>query len=206
MLLREVAYEKIKEGILEEKYPPGSFLSEKELIEDLKMSKTPIKSAIVKLEAEGFVTVSSKRGIVINDLTLDVIMDIYNLRIALEAFNCEQIAKRNSNHAFQELEKITEEMEVAVSELDVKRFAEKDRTFHMLLSKLAGNNEINKILMNYYDQLFRISLKHLNKAPERMVKFYEDHKKILELLKNHDSGSAEAMKSHLEDSKILLIQ
>lgn len=206
VLLREVAYEKIKEGILEERYTPGTFLSERDLIEELDMSKTPIKAAIVRLEAESFVTVSSKRGIIINDLTLDVINDIYNLRIALETFNCEQIVNRRNQDDLSELQSIVDEMDIYVDELNVKKFAKYDHVFHRSISKLAGNNEINKILTNYYDHLYRITLKHLNKAPERMRKFHEEHKLILKLLKNYDSNCMTTMKLHLENSKKLLYQ
>ncbi|MDP5284525.1 GntR family transcriptional regulator [Shouchella clausii] len=66
MLLKDVAYEKIKEKILEEHYEPGQFLSERTLIDELGMSKTPIKNALVRLESEGFVTVSSKQGIMLS--------------------------------------------------------------------------------------------------------------------------------------------
>jgi DNA-binding GntR family transcriptional regulator len=206
VLLKDIAYKKIKEGILEERYVPASFLSEKELIEDLNMSKTPIKAAIVRLEAEGFVKVSSKRGIIINDLTVEMINDIYDLRIALESFSCEQIFKRNSLEQLNELEKNLEEMKESVENLDVKKFADCDHTFHLMISQIAGNNEIKKILMNYYDHLFRITLKHLNKDPERMIKFYEDHRVILELLKAQDKSCVIAMKTHIEDSKRLLFQ
>lgn len=94
ILLKDKAYASIKDSILNERYQPGSILSERLLIEELDMSKTPIKDAITKLQSEGFVRVSSKRGIVINDLSIEKINDIYNLRIALEAFNCEYIYDR----------------------------------------------------------------------------------------------------------------
>ncbi|MBS4177483.1 GntR family transcriptional regulator [Lederbergia citrea] len=205
-LLKELAYKKIKEGIIEERYIPRSFLSERDLIEELNMSKTPIKAAIARLEAENFVTVSSKRGIIINDLSLEMINDIYNLRVALETFNCEQLVHRKTQNSFTELQNIIHEMDIYVDELDVKKFAEADHVFHLMISKQTGNNEINKILMNYYDHLYRITLKHLKKNPERMKKFHEEHRLILKLLENSDPSCVSIMKLHLENSKSLLYQ
>jgi DNA-binding GntR family transcriptional regulator len=89
LLLKDIAYDQIKERILDESFEPGRFLSERELIEILQMSKTPIKSALIRLESEGFVTVSSKQEIIVNDLTLNRIVDIYELRTVLETFNIQ---------------------------------------------------------------------------------------------------------------------
>ncbi|WP_255437506.1 GntR family transcriptional regulator [Thalassobacillus sp. CUG 92003] len=206
LLLKDFAYEKIKEGILHERYKPGSFISEKDLIEELEMSKTPIKSAIVRLESEGFVKVSSKRGIIINDLSIDRINDIYNLRIALESFNCEQIYNKITGHELESIEKNLNDMEQIVEELNVTEFARVDHEFHRMISKIAGNEEIQRILINYGDHLFRITLKHLNRDPIRMRRFYEDHILIFDKLKNHDIKSAKMMRKHLENSKLILFQ
>lgn len=205
MLLQDIAYEKIKQSILEEKYKPSTLLSERELINELGMSKTPIKSAIVRLESEGFVTVSSKQGIFINDLTVDRINDIYDLRIALESYNCNELSKRVTREQIIQLERNLEEMKQIVQELNVIRFAKLDHEFHMLITQFTGNQEIYRVLLNYYDHLFRITLKHLNKEPKRMIKFYEDHIIILDKIKTNDNSGL-VMKKHLEDSKLMLFQ
>jgi len=93
VLLKDIAYKKIKENIIQEVYQPGYILSERELVNSLEMSKTPIKSAIDRLQAEGFVYVSSKRGVIIQDISVERINDIYNLSIVLKTFNCKQIYK-----------------------------------------------------------------------------------------------------------------
>lgn len=205
MLLQDVAYKEIKKSIIQEKYKPGTLLSERELINELDMSKTPIKSAIVRLESEGFVTVSSKQGIIINDLSVDRINDIYNLRIALESYNCDQLTKNISQAQTDKLETNLNEMKVIVEDLNVIRFAELDHDFHIMITRFTGNKEIYRVLLNYYDHLFRITLKHLNKEPERMIKFYEDHIIILDKIKNND-GAGLVMKRHLEESKMMLFQ
>lgn len=206
VLLKDIAYEKIKEGIIHERYKPGFFLSEKELIEELNMSKTPIKSAIVRLESEGFVAVSSKRGIIINDLSIDRINDIYNLRIALETFNCEQIYNKITASELASIEDNLNEMDKIVHDLNVSEFARVDHEFHRIISKIEGNEEIQRILLNYEDHLFRITLKHLNRDPIRMRRFYEDHILIFSKLKSHDAECANIMKKHLENSKLTLFQ
>ncbi len=206
MLLKDVAYEKIKEKILEEYYEAGQFLSERTLIDELGMSKTPIKNALVRLESEGFVSVSSKQGIIVIDISIERINDIYNLRIALETFNCQDIYQRISVEQVRELEENVAATEQAAIEKDVKKFATLDHEFHLAISEFSGNSEITKILLNYQDHLRRITLRHLKKDPTRVQKFYAEHLEILAALKARDEKCSELMKKHLFESKMMYFQ
>lgn len=206
MLLKDVAYEKIKSKILEEHYEPGQFLSERTLIDELGMSKTPIKNALVRLESEGFVTVSSKQGIIVIDISIERINDIYNLRIALETYSCQEIYQRITEEQIKELEENIEATKLAAMNKDVKAFATLDHEFHLAISEFAGNSEITKILLNYQDHLRRITLRHLKKDPNRVQKFYAEHVDILEALKNKDGDCSSLMKKHLYESKMMYFQ
>ncbi|QQK78254.1 GntR family transcriptional regulator [Salicibibacter cibarius] len=206
MLFKDVAYNQIKEKLLEEEYAPGTLLSEKTLIDDLKMSKTPIKSALIRLEAEGFVTVSSKQGVLVNDLTIDRINNIYNLRIALETFNCEQIYSQITKEQLEHLWENLEETKIVSEKLDVKEFASLDHGFHLSISEIAGNDEITRVLLNYQDHLLRITLRHLRKDPSRVRKFYQEHVAIMKALEKHEKESIRLMRQHLQESKSILFQ
>lgn len=200
-LLKDVAYEEIKERILDETFEPGSFLSERELIELLQMSKTPIKSALTRLEAEGFVTVSSKQGIIINDLSINRIIDIYDLRTVLETFNVREILGRLNEEQSLQLQANLNETEEIVKRLDVKAFTKADHEFHLLICKFADNQEIYRVLLNYQDHLHRITLRHLRKDPHRMEEFWRDHIDIYDFIKQGKDECVEKMKDHLQNSK-----
>jgi len=206
MLLKDIAYETIKEKILEEEYAPGQFLSERNLIKELEMSKTPIKNALVRLESERFVTVSSKQGIIVNDLSIERINDIYNLRIALETFNCKAIYARITDEQLRELNENLKQTKIIVENLDVKAFATLDHEFHLAISEIAGNSEITRILLNYQDHLRRITLRHFKKDPERVRKFYQEHLEIYQALKRNDVKCTTLMHDHLQESKSMLFQ
>ncbi|WP_252312213.1 GntR family transcriptional regulator [Sinobaca sp. H24] len=206
MLLKDVAYQQIKERILDEEYRPSEFLSERTLINDLQMSKTPIKNALTRLEAEGFLSVSSKQGIFIHDLSVERINDIYNLRIALETFNCEEIYTRITKDQLKELKVNIEQTQQAAENLDVKMFATLDHEFHLTLSEIAGNQEITRILLNYQDHLLRITLRHLGRDPQRVKIFYQDHIRLYDALVNQEKQSVDIMRKHLQDSKSMLFK
>lgn len=200
-LLKEIAYEKIKESIIEERFTSGSFLSERELIDLLQMSKTPIKAALTRLEAEGFVTVSSKQGIIINELSINQIIDIYDLRIALETYNCKQICGKLTKVQCMELESNIDKLKDIVKDLDVSRFTEVDHEFHLLISSYTGNKEIYRVLLNYQDHLKRITLRHMHKDPYRMETFLEEHCLIYDALKGGNMQCIQYMENHLQDAK-----
>ncbi|MFT9846068.1 GntR family transcriptional regulator [Aneurinibacillus sp. REN35] len=204
-LLKDVAYQFIKENILDENFAPGQFLSERELIEMLQMSKTPIKSALVRLETEGFVTVSSKQGIIINDLSINRIADIYDLRIALETYICSQIVGRMSEEQCQLIEKNLQDTEEKANQLEIKAFAKADHAFHLLLCEFSGNQEIYRVLLNYQDHLLRITLRHLKKDPHRMKLFWQEHVEIYNHLKKGDRKSIELIREHFQQSKQKLL-
>jgi DNA-binding GntR family transcriptional regulator len=201
LLLKDIAYDQIKERILDEGFEPGRFLSERELIELLEMSKTPIKSALTRLESEGFVTVSSKQGIIINDLTIDRIIDIYDLRTALESFNIQSLLGRLNEESSTLLLANLQHTEEIVKRLDVKAFGKADHEFHLLICRFTGNQEIYRVLLNYQDHLLRITLRHLRKDPQRMVGFLEDHVGIYELLKQGSEDCVVKMRDHLQHAK-----
>src|SRR5262245_17306359 len=92
--LKERAYEQLKRGLLNNDYPPGTFLSERQLAENLGMSKTPVKAALERLESEGFITVSPQQGIVVRELSVHEIADLYEIRAALESYTLRTLAGR----------------------------------------------------------------------------------------------------------------
>lgn len=200
-LLKDIAYSKIKEFIIEELFEPGSILSERELIEMFKMSKTPIKSALTKLESEGFLTVSNKQGIIIHDLSIERIVNIYDLRTALETYNCKVLCGKLANEEIEEMERNLQGTRDAVGGLDVKKFTFMDHEFHLLLCLFTDNIEVYRILQNYNDHLKRITFKHLKKDPQRMKQFLKEHEEIFQLLKEGDKRSIDVMHNHLQSSK-----
>ncbi|PLS09577.1 GntR family transcriptional regulator [Neobacillus cucumis] len=204
LLLKDIAYNKIKEKILEEEFKPDRFLSERELIDLLQMSKTPIKSALDRLETEGFVTVSSKQGIAVKDLSIEQIIDIYHLRVAIETYNCEQIYKTITEEQLNLLRENLTLTKNSVEKRDVKEFAKNDHEFHFLIAKFAKNKEIQKILLNYNSHLLRITLRHLNRNPNRMEKFLQEHEEIYLQLEKKNRRCIDLMRNHLKDSIKLL--
>ena len=77
--LKEKAYLYIKDKILSCEYKTGYFIDEKILIEELSASRTPIREGLSRLEQEGFVQILPKKGVVVKDINLRDIAEIYQI-------------------------------------------------------------------------------------------------------------------------------
>lgn len=204
-LLKEKAYAAIKQAIMDEEFPPGGFLSEKKLIDYLGMSKTPIKSALDRLESEGFVTVSPKQGVLIRELSVSKARDMFELREAIECFVCARVAGRLRPQALEALRVSLARQREAAEAGDEIAFTREDITFHTLLCASAGNTEFETLMQNYQAHLYRFTLGVLRRVPDRMRAALDDHEAIVELLAAGEAEEAsERMRAHLDFGKKVL--
>lgn len=197
-LLREKAYHAIKQAILDEQFKPNQLLSEKLLIEYLGMSKTPIKSALDRLEAEGFVHISPKQGILIKELSITKVNDIFQLRIALETFVCQLIAGKLQEDQQRRMEQNFEEQERCARNKDLIGFTKADSDYHMLLCEFAGNEEIYQVMQNYQAHLYRFALHVLQRVDNRVQESLQDHRAIYGALLAGNADEAQLLvRNHL---------
>src|SRR5690606_19002933 len=95
-LLKDAAYESIKEQILREELAPGAFLSERKLAQALQIGLTPVRHALQRLADEGFLKISPRQGAYVTDMSVDEVLDIYEIRKVLESFVVSKISGRLS--------------------------------------------------------------------------------------------------------------
>src|SRR5262245_47815874 len=138
-LMKEQAYEEIKRAILADDFPPGTFLSERQLAERLRMSKTPVKAALERLELEGFITVSPQQGIVVRNLTIHEIADIYETRVVLESYTLRAIAGRLTPEQEKKLQANLRAQESLVGTGKIHEGMALDAAFHMLFVEFLSN-------------------------------------------------------------------
>src|SRR5690625_5051169 len=92
LTLKDKAYLKIKQLILKGELKPGEFITEREFVNRLGMSRTPIRSAFDRLEIEGLINNSPNKGPIIAEISVRKAVDIYDVRIALESHVVKQLA------------------------------------------------------------------------------------------------------------------
>ncbi len=90
----ELAYERVRTAIVEGEFAPGQRLIEQRIAEQYELSRTPVREAIRRLEAEGLVVSVRHRGAIVREVSLDEVEDLYELRARLESYAAELAAAR----------------------------------------------------------------------------------------------------------------
>ncbi len=205
-LLKDRAYDRIKEKLLNDDYPPGMFLSERQLAGALGMSKTPVKAALERLEAEGFISVSPQQGIVVRQLSVHEIADQYEIRAALESFavrslagklTAEQVARVNANLWAQS--RLTDAT-------DVRAGVELDAAFHAQFIEFLGNREIIRVMDQLRDRMQRVIAQVFRMSPARVRTSYDEHTAIAAaVIDGRGDAAAALVAEHLERGKRLIL-
>lgn len=204
--LRDEAYERLKEMILNGAMPAGTFLSERKLAAQLTMSKTPIRVALERLNQEGFVAISPQQGIVVRELSLREIIDHYDIRIALETFVVRHLAGRLSPQQVEQLQSNLAAQQAAVEAVNFTEFIKLDADFHLMLCEFLGNLEILRVMRRQRDKLYGVLLHILERNLDWMNNTREEHVGIVEALVAEESELASTrMKMHLERGRQFLV-
>lgn len=147
MVLREKAYQIIKERIVKGQYKPGQLLNEKAIIEELKISRTPFREAIHALNEENLVQVFPNRGVFVRELTLQDVTEGFDIRYRLEPYVLELASVRMPSSLVEELIR-------RIDRLDSRNYAallEEDNYFHETLLAYTDNKQLSKIMKNLYE-------------------------------------------------------
>lgn len=198
VLLKDQAYERLKDMIVRGEFEPGRFLSERRLAAELSMSKTPVRSAVERLASEGLVRVSPQQGIVVAEISFGDIIDLFEIRTALEGYVVAQLAGTLTEERVHQLRTNLEEQFEAAQRGDVVENMRFDTAFHFLLCEYQGNREITRVMWRMRDRLARIIIGVLRQRPQRMLESVEDHRAVVDAIVAGDGArAAEAMKAHL---------
>ena len=170
------------------------------------MSKTPIRSAVERLETEGFLVVSPKQGILVAELSLDDIIDHFEIRVALETFVMRRLAGRLNQEQIARLNKNLEAQRSSAEKMDVLGHIKLDTDFHLMLSECLGNQEIVKVMWHLRDKLNQLILRINSPRPDRMLESYREHMNVFGALIEGDGElAASRMEEHLEWGQRFLV-
>ena len=201
-LLKDDAYERIKQLIQTQVFKPGTFLSERELAARLGMSKTPVRSALERLQTEGFVQIAPKQGAVVREPSLHEIVDMIDFRIALEPYVLRRLVGRLSPWQLQRLRENLKQQEWVVEAHDVRRCTQLDADFHLMFCEFLGNQEIVRVMRSLRDRLVRTVLRIFSQDVARVRDSYQEHLAIVDALEVGDGErAARLLVSHLESGK-----
>ncbi len=186
--LADQAYQKIKECILDLTYAPGMPLTEASLTSALGMSRSPVRSALRRLQTEGLIETDYYKSMRVKEITEKDIREIYQLRELLESNAFHQIfaSGRHVEYSYRLEEKVVRMCAVAS---DPYRWELADTELHMEIVKALQNDRITKVYENNLSELIRIGQFSV-KYGMRIPKTNENLKRMVEYMRKGEEQNA----------------
>lgn len=203
-------YDVIRRAIVGLAMPPGSVINEKAVCEQLGISRTPLREAILKLSDEHLVVIVPNSGTYVSKIDLQSVFDGQLVRDALEIKVVRMAAVKMSPAFERKLDFNMYQQRRLAAELDYDGFYELDEAFHSMICEHGASARIWKIVHGAKGQLDRVRRLAfpVPKHPEIVL---AEHEAIADALRLRDpEAAAGAMKIHLdrvfETIRTLLVQ
>lgn len=186
------AYAEIRRLILEGVLVSGSKVVVRPLSERLKLSATPIKSALAALERDGFLVAIPHRGYFVPEVSVQDMREIYELREVLDGIAARNAASGESRQSLVKdvLQPLYEEQERSVLAGDAMGYSDADMEFHRAIWHAAGNARLAQVTDNLGGQL-RFGSGSSSRSPGRIPKALREHAVIMDAVANGAAARAE---------------
>lgn len=195
--LPQRAYLAIRHAIRHLQLSPGQTVLERELAEMLGMSRTPVHESLVRLEAEGWVKIIPRRGMIVSPIVAEDLLQIYEVVEALDGIAGKLATSRATHEELNHLEHLIAEQENALEANDLLTWTELDDQFHDYIVDLAQNPRLRGIVDSQSDQLYRARLYTIRFRPIPTHSVIE-HKAILAVMR---AGDPEAVRTILQSHR-----
>jgi DNA-binding GntR family transcriptional regulator len=191
------AYDAIKEAILTVQLKPGEFFSIGNLADQLDVSRTPVREALLLLEKEGLVHLVPHKGAYIAGITRQDVAEIFELRVLLESYAAQIACERLSDSELRALDNLLAESKQAIDKKEYLISSDLGRQIHDVLVQKVENARLTLYLNDldaHYTRIRRLSAL----MEGRLSKSHEQHVTILSALRARDAeGARQVMADHL---------
>ena len=191
----------LKERIIRWEYPPEYWLTEETLCEEFGVSRSPVREALRALATNGFLKKLPNRSYVVKQLNIQEILEVYDLRLALELFVVEQLAERDE--PIKEVKNLRQTWTALLNGPPRKgeELAELDTKFHETLAQAVGNRMLLNELRVINERLLVFRMIDFAR-PERTEDTCHQHLEILARIKAKDIlGARTAMQKNIENGR-----
>jgi DNA-binding GntR family transcriptional regulator len=195
----EKAYSAVRAAIFAGEYPPGSRITEQEIVERVGVSRTPVREALRRLQSEGVVTAEPNHGVVVTAFSKEEADQIFELRALLESYCARLAADRISRAELKHVRKLAEQQlaEASKRRRNLDRISALNAEFHATLFRASGNRRLATILVSLIEPTLVLRTFHYYSS-DALLRSAHQHLELVDLLEAHDVDGAEAlMKNHV---------
>ncbi len=188
--LREQVIAALRQAILDFQLKPGQRLVERELIEQLGVSRTTVREALRELTSEGLVTVVPQRGAMVSAPSLEEAIDLYEVRASLESLVVQHFVERATDDEVAALQRTVDDLAVVAEQTDDTRriLAAKD-DFYVVLIAGARSAALQQLIEGIQArvQVLRATSLSEQGRPHEMV---EELQAVVDAIKKRDAPLA----------------
>lgn len=195
----EEAYEIIKRKIIMLEMRPTSDISEEALIQELNISRTPIREAIQRLAKDRFVIIYPRKGTIVSDISIDLINCVYEVRLLNEPYMARQTVEQTTDEWIQKMK--SEFQSFQPESYDVMKYIDLDYKLHKELTSYSNNMFLNSLfaVVNDHNHRIRVETSTRNRDYSRSIR---EHIAILEAIERRDADAVEqVVRAHILTSK-----
>jgi len=199
-LLREMAYERLKDALRHANLQPGEPLSENRISKALGISRTPVREALQMLSQEGLVEIVPGRAVFVASRSFRDVLDVLYIRLLLETELVRLVAETVTAEQLEILWDCLNKMDTAVAQEDRSAWSRADTVWHETLSDACPNHLLGDLVLQMRNRIHRYtSIDHQLKI-EQLRLGTAEHRQIIEHIANRDALAAEsAMRQHIEN-------
>lgn len=196
--LRDRAYAEIKRRINRMDYRPGAYLNEAQISRALKIGRTPVHQALDRLMLEGLVQVIPRKGVIVESISVDQIMQIIDVRLVNELYCVELAVERAMSQELAGMRELLETAGPLIHARDRERLMNLDRAYHHRISQAARNPVLSDTLATLHERSLRFWFISLGDDLQ-LRRVDEEHRAILDAMARRDRpGAIDAMRAHIE--------
>ena len=177
--------------------PPGSPIREKDLSEQMEVSRTPIREALLQLEKEGLVEIYPQSGTRISKISMEEVRESHFIREAMESATVRFAAQQGDSELCKQLNIRLQEFEAALSTAEKDLLFELDELFHKTIAEFRFQNrlwKITNIAKSHMDRVRHLTLP----LPKRIYEIADEHQRVADCIIQHQPDEAvRAIQDHL---------
>jgi DNA-binding GntR family transcriptional regulator len=198
---KDRALDYVKNQILTGAFPGGELISEGEVADALGMSRTPVREAFLRMEAEGLLRLYPQRGALVIPVSPQEVRAVMEARLVLEQFAAKKVAGQSAEIRSGIFDRMGTELarqRQTAGAGDLREFSDADRAFHAILIEAAGNNILHDVYGSLRDRQMRMIGESAVREPARMKTILAEHSEIAEAVRDGDlKRSLKAIETHL---------
>jgi len=203
--MRETIYKAIKQSIIDGKLAVGDRIVEKTFAEAFRVSRTPVREALRRLETEGHVEYIPRTGVIVSGISKADVIEVYKIRKSLEAMMLEEVIENIDELYLKRLENYIDTAKSDVANEDISVVMEHYESFNTILLEVAQMPRLAAVLSQIKEYVFRFRRISASKETRRS-EVAREHENILGAIKSKDLELAISLNNaHLDQSLYVIL-